>query len=280
MSTAQAREPLAGRRIAVPESRELDLFAGMLETRGAAVLRCPLVDIRDAPDPAPIEQWLLEFADGGCDDLILLTGEGLRRLTAVAERADADLHGRFVTRLALVRKITRGPKPARALRDLGLRADLPAAAPTTDGVIQSLSQENLHGRRVGVQLYGSDPNRKLIDFLQQAGAQAKPVAPYIYADQTDDAQVAALIEQLANEQIDAIAFTSSPQVRRLFSVARKQGLDEQLRKTLNNIVVAAVGPIVAEALSSHAISVDLMPRSSYFMKPLVRELAARFNVGS
>jgi len=42
---------LHGRRIAVPESRELDVFATLLERRGALVLRCPLIDIRDAPDP-------------------------------------------------------------------------------------------------------------------------------------------------------------------------------------------------------------------------------------
>lgn len=35
--------PLAGRRIALPESRELDLFADMLLKRGAQVLRCPLM---------------------------------------------------------------------------------------------------------------------------------------------------------------------------------------------------------------------------------------------
>jgi uroporphyrinogen-III synthase len=42
---------LAGRRIAVPETRELDVFAQMLERHGANVVRCPLVAIRDVPDP-------------------------------------------------------------------------------------------------------------------------------------------------------------------------------------------------------------------------------------
>ena len=47
-------QPLAGRTVAVPETRELEVFAAMLERRGATVLRCPLVTIRDAPDPAPV----------------------------------------------------------------------------------------------------------------------------------------------------------------------------------------------------------------------------------
>ena len=36
---------LHGVTILVPESRELDLFAGMLEAHGARTLRCPLVTI-------------------------------------------------------------------------------------------------------------------------------------------------------------------------------------------------------------------------------------------
>lgn len=160
-------QPLQGCRIAVPESRQLDLFAQMLEARGAEVLRCPLVEIRDAPDPGPIEAWLADFAEGGCDDLVLLTGEGLRRLLGFAERAGVDLRERFAARLGQVRTITRGLKPARALRELGLRAQLPAAAPTTDGVIQTLSGETWSDRRVGVQLYGTEPNDKLQDSCAQ-----------------------------------------------------------------------------------------------------------------
>lgn len=269
--------PLAGKRIAVPESRQLDLFADMLESRGAGVRRCPLVDIHDAPDPAPVEAWLRDFADGGYDDLILLTGEGLRRLLGFAERTGGGLRERFVTALAGVRTITRGPKPARALREIDLRAGLPASTPTTDGVIETLSAHDLSGRVVGVQLYGTDPNDKLMSFLARAGADARPVAPYVYADAAEDAQVVTLIEQIAGGDMDAIAFTSSPQVRRLFAVARRHEMEEGLQAALDRIVVAAVGPLVADALRDRDVTVDLMPEASYFMKPLVRSLVAQWH---
>ena len=76
---------LASRRILVPESRELDLFARMLEAEGATALRCPLVTILDLDDPSPVEAWLAHLLASEFDDLILLTGEGLRRILAVAE---------------------------------------------------------------------------------------------------------------------------------------------------------------------------------------------------
>src|SRR5699024_4051583 len=185
--------PLSKCRIAIPESRRLDMFTDMLESRGAEVLRCPLVAIHDAPDPEPVAAWLDDFAGGGHDDLILLTGEGLRRLLSFAERAGDGLRERFMASLAGVRTITRGPKPARALREIGYRTQLPASTPTTDGVIDTLSAHDLNGRVVGVQLYGTDPNDKLMQFLAHAGADARPVAPYVYADAAEDDRVVTLI---------------------------------------------------------------------------------------
>src|SRR6185437_16224453 len=112
-----AEKPLAGRRILVPESRELDLFARMLEERGAEAVRCPLVTIHDVEDPAPVEAWLKRLGAEAFDDLILLTGEGLRRLLGVARRG--GMERQVVAALGKLRTITRGPKPARVLRELG-----------------------------------------------------------------------------------------------------------------------------------------------------------------
>ncbi|WP_116807601.1 uroporphyrinogen-III synthase [Steroidobacter cummioxidans] len=255
---------LTGRTIAVPETRELDVFSAMLERRGATVLRCPLVAILDAPDPKPILAWLHGFNAGACDDLILLTGEGLRRLLGCIDKNEPSLREPFVQRLAAVRKITRGPKPARALRELGLKSDIAAESPTTQGVIDSLRAENLQDRKVGVQLYGTEPNRPLTEFLQGAGAQVMTVAPYVYADKLADEAVRDLMQKMAAGAVDIIAFTSTPQVERLFTV----GPPELVRAAFEKTEVAAIGPVVADALKRHEIPVRLMPEDSFFMKPL------------
>lgn len=265
-------QPLAGRHIALPESRELDLFADMLLTRGASVLRCPLVSIHDAPDQVLITRWIEHFVSEPWDDLILLTGEGLRRLLGTAERAGGSLHEDFIAKLAGVRKLTRGPKPGTALRTIGLKADLVAVEPTTEGVIQTLRGENLRGRRIAVQLYGTEPNLPLIDFLRDAGATVSSVAPYIYADDVEDARVEELVAAILNGQLDAVAFTSATQVRRLFQIGRRQCGEQALINGLRLLKVAAVGPVVADELRERQVRVDLMPESSFFMKPLVREL--------
>jgi uroporphyrinogen-III synthase len=261
-------QPLAGRTIAVPETRELEVFAAMLERRGARVLRCPLVAIRDAPEPAPVLAFARAFASGSCDDLILTTGEGLRRILACIERHEPELRSGFLETLARVRKITRGPKPARALREVGLKPDLPAQEPTTAGVIAALSSLDLKGRRVGLQLYGTEPNTPLVEFLERAGASVRCVAPYVYADAADDAAVQGLIARLTGGEVDAIAFTSTPQVERLFAVAPAA----TVRAALGQTLVAAVGPVVAGALERHGVRARLMPEESFFLKPLTTAL--------
>jgi uroporphyrinogen-III synthase len=270
--------PLAGRIIAVPEARELDLFAQMLEQRGAGTLRCPLVAILDTPDQTAVLAWLKQLTAGGFQDVVLFTGEGVRRLIAAAERA--GVRSEVVAALGRVRKITRGPKPAKALRDIGLRSDLAAEQPTTDGLIATLSALDLQGHTVGVQLYGSEPNLKFIHFLRQAGATPAAVAPYVYASQADDAKVSALIRQLALGEIDVIAFTSMQQLARLRQVAEDHQLQDSLKTGLSRAKVAAVGPVVAEALRGLGVRVDMMPEESYFMKPLVNAIVAAVGIKS
>ena len=147
-------DALSGMRILVPESRELDLFAAMLEAEGAQALRCPLVHILDLEDMHEAQGWITRLVAGEYQDVIWLTGEGLRRLLAIADRCDC--RAPFIKALGLVRNITRGPKPARALRELGLAANLAAPAPTSQGVRDALAGEDIAGRAIGVQLYPGD----------------------------------------------------------------------------------------------------------------------------
>jgi uroporphyrinogen-III synthase len=119
-----------------------------------------------------------------------------------------------------------------------------------------------------ISLYGSEPNVPLIDFLREAGARVTTVAPYVYADAADEAVVRAMLETMANGGVDAIAFTSAAQVDRLFAV----GPEALVRRALDCTLVAAVGPVVKDALERRSVEVRLMPQDSYFMKPLTTAL--------
>src|SRR5438105_13174580 len=234
--------PLRGRRVALLERRELDRLGRMLEDQGAETLRCPLVAIVDAADPAPVRAWIERAITAPFDDLVLMTGEGLRRLRGAAERV--GLEPGFREAVGRMRTITRGPKPARALREIGLNPGLRGETPTTEGVIAALSAGELAGRRVGIQLPPDAPSR-LADFLREAGALPDPVVPYAYVPRAERDEIVAVIEEMTAGRVDAIAFTSAPQVARLFAAAADAGQESRLVAALRAAPIAAVGPVGA-----------------------------------
>lgn len=269
---------LQGKTILVPESRELDLFAGMVEAQGARTLRCPLVTIFDVTDSTPLEAWLQRLVRGEFDDLILLTGEGLRRLLAVGERLGT--RSEIVSAIGRLRTIVRGPKPARVLREIGLLPGLTAVSPTSAGIVEMLSAHDLHGRTIGLQLYPGEVDRALLAFLGSCGAKIYPVTPYRYATDSESASVADAIKKMASGDIDMVAFTSSPQIGRLLDVAAERGLEKELAVGWTRTRVASIGPVVTDALKAIGIDVAVQPSSSFHLKPLVSAIVGLYALQS
>ena len=263
---------LQGRKIAVPESRELDLFVRMLERHGAVAVRCPLVSIHDVEDAAPVHAWLKRLSEGQHDSLILYTGEGLVRLLAFARRG--GIEAEVIASLHRTRKIVRGAKPAKVLRSIGLSPDVLAEEPTTAGLVATLSGLDLKGRCVGVQLYPGGESL-LKDFLKDAGARIDPILCYRYASGEEDERVAHLINGLVTQDIDLIAFTSTAQVRRLQDVARRFDRTSDLHSAMQRILIAAVGPVTAQAVEEAGWPIAAMPQNSFHLKPMVAALSKR-----
>ena len=261
---------LSAHVVAIPESRQLDVLADLLLNRGAQVLRVPLVSILDAPDQEPVTHWIKQFIQDVPDYLVVLTGEGLRRLRAAAERAQCE--EAFLAALEETVTVCRGPKPGRVLREMSLKPSMLGKAPTTEGVIAALDELALEGKQVAVQLYGEEPNLRLVDFLKSKGATVRSVAPYIYAPDADEQRVLDLIHALVAGKVTMMCFTSQPQLLRLQKVAASHQLESELHRALNSIHIAAVGPIVAAQLNAADIAVSVMPESLFFMKPMVTEL--------
>src|ERR1700761_7861494 len=125
---------LNGYRILILETREEAQFSRLLSEQGADVLQCPMFTIHDAPDAAPIEAWIRRFIETPRDDLVLMTGEGLRRLMKVAWRIGVETD--FIAALGKSQKFARGPKPGKALREIGLEPQVTTEKPTTEGMIE------------------------------------------------------------------------------------------------------------------------------------------------
>mgnify|MGYP000288939487 CR=1 FL=1 len=262
---------LAGRVIALAEGRQLEDLAQLLAKDEAIIRRCPMIGIHDTPDEASVRTWLAELSSGRFDFIILLTGEGLRRLAGFAERS-----GQKEVMVEALRRtpiLVRGPKPIQALRELGLAPTWTAIKPTTQGVIETLQAIPLSGKVVGLQSY-PQADDTLEKFLLASGARPQVVRPYIYAPAAEAEQVADLLRDVADGKIDAIIFTSAPQVERIYEVAADRGLAVNWSRTH----VAAVGPVVAEALRRRGAPVHVCPEQGFQMKNLVHHLRNFFHM--
>jgi uroporphyrinogen-III synthase len=267
---------LSGFRILILEAREEAQFSRLLSEQGADVLQCPMFSIQDTPDPAPVEAWIRRAIDAPPDDLVLMTGEGLRRILKVARRMGVDQA--FIAAIGQARSFARGPKPGRALREIGLEAAVTTDKPTSDGVANTLARYDLRGRRVGLQLYPDKDHGALIGRIEAQGAAVDTVLPYVYDASAAETNIIHAIDELAQGRVDAIALTSSGQVRRLIEVARLHRCEDKLRAGLDRTKIASVGPVVSDELTTYGLRTDIAPANdAFFIKPLISAMAVSLN---
>jgi len=153
-----------------------------------------------------------------------------------------------------------------------VRADLIPDESRAEGVFEALMAAGpLAGQRF--LLPRADIARELLpDQLRDAGGAVTEVVAYrtVVAGGERDADHD-IYRMLLDRQIDAVTFTSASTVR---NFARMLG-EEQVADLLNATVVAAIGPVTAEAAQQLGIKVTVVPKK-YTVPDLVDALVEHF----
>ncbi|GMK38158.1 hypothetical protein PCCS19_12120 [Paenibacillus sp. CCS19] len=246
---------LEGKTIAVTGPRKADEMARMIGKFGGTAVIRPAQGTVFLDDSQFAEQ-LQSLIEKPVDWLVLTTGVGTEALLATAEKlGQLD---RFIETLRGVHIAARGYKTVNVLRKVGLTPEVRDEDGTTAGLLQLLNAYNLAGKRVGLQLYG-DPAPKLNAVLEARGAICEEILPYRHILPEGDA-IALLIGEIIAEQVDAVAFTSTVQVRSLMSEAAAAGVREQVLRAFEGSVLAvAVGKVTAEAVREEGVTRVLFP---------------------
>jgi uroporphyrinogen-III synthase len=273
--------PLAGRTIAFLEARRAEELAHLIRQRGGTPYVAPALREVPVDDPRPLDAWLAALAAGRFDVVIFLTGVGCQALLERA--AHRGQLAAVRAGLAGARVVARGPKPVRVLREHGVRIDLVPPEPnTSDELLAGLAGWDLAGKHVGLQLYGGPTPflDRLCAGLAARGAALHPVAPYRWEGPADARPLRELIAACLAGAIDALLILSSSQVHHLFALAEAHDQAAALREALNRPrpLVAAVGPVAAEAVAAHGVRVDLQPehpKMGHLVAALGPALAAR-----
>ena len=267
---------LNGKTIAYVEARMRSEMGALVERHGGLPLAAPVLQEVYNTDTPEVSALIDDLCGGRIDIAVLQTGVGTR---ALFEAADAQ--GRLpevLESLANVTVIARSPKPAAVLRRNKVRIDLMPPEPfTSEDLIASVADMEFAEREVAVQAYGG-PNSLLTRTLRERGASVREVALYGWGLPEDLAPVHELIRRLDAGEVDAVAFTSQPQVSNLLAIAAMSGEEVTLRRALNSdaVLVASVGPVCTRRLRQNGLKVDVEPDHPH-MGNLVLALAERLD---
>ena len=269
---------LNGRTVAFMEARMRSEMAGLIQRHGGVPYPAPVLQeiyLKGSPE---VHQLVRDICDRKLHAMVLLTGVGTRALIEAAAAMEREQE--FLQALDAVTVIARSPKPARVLRQHKIHIDLMPPEPyTSEVLLEAIHDMDLQDKDVAVQAYGG-PNSLLIKGLQQKGAIVREVTLYTWGLPEDVSPVLAMIDDLAAGNIDAVVFTSQPQVDNLLSIAEEAGKEGTLRESLarDSVVVASIGPVCSRKLRQKGLKVDVEPEHVH-MGNLIIALAEHFEQG-
>ncbi|OZB93431.1 uroporphyrinogen-III synthase [Paenibacillus sp. XY044] len=263
---------LAGKKIALTGPRKAAEMAKLVENMGGIPLIRPAqgtVFLDDVKLLEDIKAWIATPPAW----VILTTGMGLDAIAQVAEEMGAGAALLEVLQGSSI--AARGYKTVGALKKRGLVPLVRDDDGSTAGLIRGLESHSFQGAEVILQLHG-DPAPKLMKWLKEQGAEVREVLPYQHIA-PEEAELSRLLAEITAAELDAVAFTSAPQVRNLVEYARTKGrLPELVSAFSGPVVAAAVGKITAQALREEGIERICSPEEDERMGSMMVELGRYF----
>jgi uroporphyrinogen-III synthase len=265
-----------GLHVLALESRRAREMAQLIEKNGGHPFVAPSTQEIAVASNREVLNFTSALLEGRFDIVIFLTGVGTRILSQEAQAVCSPEH--FVAALSRTSVIARGPKPAAALRELGVSITLTVPEPNTwREILQTLDQNSdlvpLKNHRVAVQEYGVS-SLDLLNGLSERGCEVVSVRVYQWALPEDVAPIEAAVRALIRRKIDVVLFTASVQLHHLLQIADRMNLRREVIAAFAQSVVGSVGPVTSSELRRQGIGVDVEPMHPK-MGFLVKEAAER-----
>ncbi|WP_027410304.1 uroporphyrinogen-III synthase [Anoxybacteroides tepidamans] len=246
---------MKGKRIVLCASRKLDEMTTIIEKQGGIPLVRPAQGTVFAKEDELVQE-IRDIISMQPDWFIFTTGVGADALLAAAERG--GMKKEWLDTIRQARVAVRGYKTTSALKKIDVSPVAESSDGTTKGLIRALQPFSFAGKRAVVQLHG-DTAPMLKQFLSECGALYTELLPYRHVS-PDRSVLETLYNEVVEQKVDAVCFTTAMQVRFFFSFAKDNKDLEQLRRAFSEQVVAcAVGKVTAEALREEGIERVISP---------------------
>lgn len=252
--------PLFGKKILVTRAAAMPgTLATLLRARGADVVEAPSTAI-EALDPSRIDEAVRNL--GSYSWLVLTSATGVRYFGEALDRAGLDARAAAGARIAVI-----GPSTAKALRAIGLRADLIPERFVAESLLEAMrTTEHVRGQRILIAT-AEDGRDVVASGLREVGADVDVVHMYRSRIVSDGAATDALRAAIDAGEFDLATFTSASTVAGFIA---QVGLERARR-----MPAASIGPVTSTSLRDAGIDV-VAESSSATIESLIDAVTAHF----
>lgn len=250
--------PLSGKRILITRAKnQAGELSALIEEKGGAAIEFPVIKIIPPKDSRPYQKALEQLDT--FDWVIFTSVNGVNSFFSKLKEHRIDIRQIVKAKIAAI-----GPKTALAVEDKGLIVDIiPETEYKAEGLLDALKGKMQAGERV--LLPRADIARKILS--EQLVEQGLDVVDIVaYQTVTDGENKSGIIQQLKENQIDFITFTSSSTVKNFLTVIK-----DDLPESLTKAIVASIGPITTKTAEEFGLKVHITAEE-YTIPGLIRAI--------
>ncbi|MBP6715534.1 MAG: bifunctional uroporphyrinogen-III C-methylase/synthase [Acidobacteria bacterium] len=259
--------PLFGKRIIITRSRDqAHELADQLEELGAQTIEAPIFRMAPADDPEAMDR---AAASIDAYQWVIFTSTN-----AVTRFFSALLSGpRDMRAMGNVSVCAIGPTTAERIEARGVKPDVVMREARLEELVEALGAAgSLESQRVLIVRPDFQRDTLAVE-LARHGATVTDLVAYTTVSATpESADAQKIYKQLLEGRVDAVTFMSPTAVRRFASLIGSEQAADLLRTT----VVAALGPVTAEAAEQLGITAQIVPQK-FTIEALVASLVAHFH---
>jgi uroporphyrinogen III methyltransferase/synthase len=242
--------PLFGKRVLVTRPREQAAeLVDALESYGAEAIEAPMIRILPPADYGPLDAACRRL--GAFDCVVFSSVNAVESFVERLLASPYDLRALRDVRLCAV-----GSATAHKLAQYGLKVDLTPSEFRAEVLVREIvAAHSMRGFRVLIPR--ADIGREVVaDELRRQGADVTEVVAY-RTEATDLGRDGEpdVYRMLLDRRLDVVTFTSPSAVRSFVTALGAEPAADLLRTTL----VAAIGPVTADAAARHNIESAIVP---------------------
>jgi uroporphyrinogen III methyltransferase/synthase len=239
------KRPLFGKSVVVTRARkQASNLIEMLSELGAECIECPTIKVVPPNDYAPLDsaienlhkyEWLIFTSVNGVSYFF-------NRLFEL---------GKDVRALGNIRTAAIGPVTAERLMDFGLKTDILPKTYRAESVVEAFQNKKMSGKKV--LLPRAEEARPVLPVeLEKMGAQVDEITAYRTQAVHESKEI--LLKRLREKSVDFVTFTSSSTVKNFKAMLP----DENFSALMENVKVAAIGPITADTARELGFEVHIV----------------------